>query len=448
MKGYKEYKDSGVEWIGKIPSHWEKIELKHIIKEKITDGPHETPEFIDEGVPFLSVDGIVDGDLVFDGCRYISTKSHNEYIKKCKPEYNDILFGKSASVGKVARVKENIEFSVWSPLALIKPDENIVNPVFLEYYLKSNVVKYEIDMASTFNTQQNVSMDRIKRIKVILPRLEEQYTIARYLDKKTVQIDTLISKKEELIENLKASRTKIISETVTKGLDKDVPMKDSGVEWIGEIPKHWSICKIKHMLEEGKDGIRMGPFGSNLKLDEMNLEYEYKVYGQENLIYQDFELGDRFINYQKFSTMKQYEVFDGDILISTMGTVGKIDIFNDKYKKGIIDSHLIRVRVNSKLISPEYIKLLINESKYIKDNLNMQSKGSIMEGLNSTIIKNIVVARPPVSEQISITEYITNNVSKIDKLISKTEEQIELLKKAKQKLITEVVTGKIDVTNL
>lgn len=447
MKRYNEYKDSGVEWIGEIPSHWEVKKLGFGLNVRSSRRVMEN-QYSDEGIPFYRSKEIVELSKNIEPTTNIFIdKSIYNKLKYSAPKKGDLLITAIGTIGQ-SWISDGRDFYYKDGNLIQVDNSDKINMEYLQYLTRTSDFNKQIKILSEGSTLVALTIDKLNNMKIIYPSHSEQEQIVSYLDKKTLQIETLISKKEELIETLKASRTKLISETVTKGLEKDVPMKDSGVEWIGEIPKHWSICKVKHMLEEGKDGIRMGPFGSNLKLDEMNPEYEYKVYGQENLIYQDFELGDRFINYQKFSTMKQYEVFDGDILISTMGTVGKIDIFRDKYKKGIIDSHLIRVRVNSKLISPEYIKLLINESKYIKDNLNMQSKGSIMEGLNSTIIKNIVVARPPVSEQISITEYITNKISKIDKLILKIEDQIELLKKAKQKLITEVVTGKIDVTNL
>ena len=116
---YPQYKDSGVEWLGEVPGHWEVIRLKNVLQRRITDGPHTTPEFVDDGMPFLSVDGIQDGELKFDGCRYISEADHEEYRRKALPQRDDLLMGKAASTGKIARVKVDFEFSIWSPLALL-----------------------------------------------------------------------------------------------------------------------------------------------------------------------------------------------------------------------------------------------------------------------------------------------------------------------------------------
>jgi type I restriction enzyme S subunit len=121
-----------VEWLEDIPSHWEQLALARVLAQPITDGPHTTPEFIDEGVPFLSVDGIQNNQLVFDGCRSISTEDHKEFSRKALPKRDDILMGKAASVGKIARVKVDFEFSIWSPLALIRPNRYQCFPAFLE----------------------------------------------------------------------------------------------------------------------------------------------------------------------------------------------------------------------------------------------------------------------------------------------------------------------------
>ena len=125
-------KDSGVDWLGKVPEHWEVRRLKFLIRNKITDGPHETPTLTSEGIPFLSVDSIQDGEIILDNCRLISEIDHIRYSKKCLVECGDILMGKAASTGKIARVKSNIKLSVWSPLAVIKSDTNIIISKYLD----------------------------------------------------------------------------------------------------------------------------------------------------------------------------------------------------------------------------------------------------------------------------------------------------------------------------
>ena len=241
MSKYKKYKSSNIESIGIVPEHWNVVRLKKVIKEKITDGPHETPDFIDDGIPFLSVDGIQDGELIFEGCRYISPEAHCEYQKKCIVEKDDVLMGKAASTGKIARVKVAFEFNIWSPLALIKPNRNRITPTFLEYSLKSDFGQIQIDLLCTSNTQKNISMDDIPKLSICQPPLEEQLTIANYLDHQTQKIDCLIANKKAQAEKLKELRQIEINNAVTKGLNPNAEMKDSGIEWLGKIPKHWEV---------------------------------------------------------------------------------------------------------------------------------------------------------------------------------------------------------------
>ena len=192
-KTYLKYKPSKSEWLDKIPENWEERRLKFLISQSITDGPHDTPEFILDGVPFLSVDGIQDDRLVFDGCRYISPENHAQYKLKCFPRKGDILLGKAASVGKVAIVDVDFEFNVWSPLALIRPNKSIL-PKFLYYSLKSSYLQDQIFILSTSNTQHNLSMDDIPELWISLPDILTQKNISDYLDKATVDLDQAITK--------------------------------------------------------------------------------------------------------------------------------------------------------------------------------------------------------------------------------------------------------------
>ena len=183
------------------------------LAEPITDGPHETPEFIDEGIPFLSVDGIQNGELVFDNCRFISQKDHDRFSKKAKPRKNDILMGKAASTGKIALVKTDREFNIWSPLAIIRPNNNI-DPRWLTLVLKSPFSQRQINDLSTFNTQKNIAMGDIPRLKIPVINLNDQKEVADHLDKEIEYMDSLIDNCSKLIELLKERKTVLISEVV------------------------------------------------------------------------------------------------------------------------------------------------------------------------------------------------------------------------------------------
>lgn len=155
-KPYPDYKDSGVEWLGNVPEGLARAFVNYVLSTPITDCPHETPVFLKKGVEFLSVDGIKDGELVFDGKRFISQEDHVRFSKKAKPQLNDVLVGKSASVGKVARVKTSIEFNVWSPLAILRANTQKCHPAYLEYVLKADTSQQQIFLAGNTSTQANL----------------------------------------------------------------------------------------------------------------------------------------------------------------------------------------------------------------------------------------------------------------------------------------------------
>jgi type I restriction enzyme S subunit len=209
-----ELKPSGVDCIGNIPQHWSVKRIKEIIRTKITDGPHETPEFTNEGIPFLSVDGIVNGELFFKNCRLISVENFKKYSRKLVIEKDDIFIGKAASTGKIARVKVDFEFTVWSPIAVIKTKSD-VNPVYVEYAMKSNVTQYQIVILSTHNTQSNIAMKDIPLINIAMPPLEEQNEIAQYLEKKTSTIDAIVTNIGQQIVKLTELRKSLINDVVT-----------------------------------------------------------------------------------------------------------------------------------------------------------------------------------------------------------------------------------------
>ena len=214
--------------------------------------------------------------------------------------------------------------------------------------------------------------------------------------------------------------------------------KDSGVDWLKQLPNNWQTMKVKFLLKDGAEGIKIGPFGSALKLDDM-VQKGIRVYGQENVIKRDFTLGKRFISEKKYCEMKVYTANVGDILSTMMGRSGKCQVVPLNADLGIIDSHLLKIRTNKKII-PELFRLLVDEVQEIKDQIGKQGKGSIMHGLNSSIVKDLEFPLPSVKEQQNILNFLDHETAKIDTLITKQEKLIELLKEKRQAVISHAVT--------
>ena len=215
------------------------------------------------------------------------------------------------------------------------------------------------------------------------------------------------------------------------GCEMAEKMKDSGISWIGEVPEIWEIKRVRHVIEQSPDGIRVGPFGSSLKEAVLNTDDgEYKIYGQANLIRHDFTFGENFVAEKDFIRLKNYEVKSGDVLLSMMGTIGKCSVVPDEIKPGIMDSHLIKIRF-AKSVFGKYFEYVYEHSGVVYAQLIVNSNGSTMNGLNSSIVKNVYVPFPPEKEQRAIASFLDRRCAQIDGIIADLERQIDLLKRYK-----------------
>ncbi|NQE05272.1 Type-1 restriction enzyme MjaXIP specificity protein [ANME-1 cluster archaeon GoMg1] len=437
---YKKSRDGGITVINmnpSLPNSWNIHKLKFLLRKPVTDGPHETPEFIDEGIPFLSVDSIQDGKLVFENCRYISEEDYLRYKQKCDPQKNDILMGKAASIGKIAIVDVDFEFSTWSPLALLRPNQSIL-PKFLEYSFKSDYCQDQIDLYATSNTQKNISMDEIPRIQIITPTIQEQNNITDFLDKQTAKIDALIEKDKKLIALLKEKRTALINHAVTKGLDQNVKFKDSGVEWIGEIPEGWVVRRLNFLTSKINSGVT--PKGGA----EVYTEEGIPLLRSQNIHFEGLKLEDvAYIPEEIHKTMSNSVVKNRDVLINITGaSIGRCTYVDGEFEKANVNQHVCIIR--PKKIDYKYLTYFLR-SKHGQDQVFSIQMGSSREGLNFEQLGNFVVPFTPISVQIAIASYLDKATAKIDKTIQKINKNIELLEEYKKSLIHHVVTGKVDV---
>ncbi|MDV8110423.1 restriction endonuclease subunit S [Bacillus sp. BAU-SS-2023] len=440
MKRYKEYKDSGVDWIGEIPSHWESKKIKYLVSNErnaIKPGPFgsdlKSSDIISSGIKVYTQQNVIkkDSDL---GDDFISTKKFSE-LKNFLAKEGDFLLSTRGTIGKVYELPSNCEDGIIHPcLIKFRIDKTLVTSKIIDYVFNGcDIIQNQIRYMSNSTIIDVIYSDTLKNLSFPVCSIEEQNQIVKYLDKKTSQIETLINKKEELIETLKSSRTKLISETVTKGLDKDVPMKDSGVDWIGEIPSNWEIKNLGYiasMIVPMRD--KPTSFDGDIpwiRIEDFDGKYIEKSKTEQNV-------SKRLI---KKMNLKIYP--KGTVLCSCSCNMGETAIVS---KPIISNQTFIGIVPGSKLISEYLYYLMISNKK----RLDFLSSGAIQQYLSRTEFEHLKVQIPSIEEQMRIYKYLDEKTSQIDTLVLAIEEQIELLKKAKQKLITEVVTGKIDVTNL
>lgn len=217
--------------------------------------------------------------------------------------------------------------------------------------------------------------------------------------------------------------------------------KPSGIDWIGEVPEHWKLRRIRHLVKEDKDSIKIGPFGSSLT-GKVIAHGDYKVYGQWNIIDKDFEAGQNTVTEGTFNDLVSYQIVEKDILISMMGTVGKCATIPEGIKKGIMDSHVIKIRLDNDIMSSDYFEYVYDKdhSAVVYPQIQQLKKGSIMDGLNSSLLKDFVLPVPPMDEQEAILTYLDARCGDIDKVVATQEKRIALLNEMKQSIITQAVT--------
>ena len=445
MKKYDNYKDSNQDFLGKIPSHWFSTTLKRIAEVK--DGTHDTPSYVEEeGIPFITTKDLSNGNISFENCKYISYDDYLSINKRSNVENGDIIMPMIGSIGSPIIVKTEKPFSIKN-LALIKKNREC-DLRYICYYLNSEATLYQFGLCTSGGVQNFISLGVLRNLGIPKIDKEEQTAIANYLDHKTTQIDTLIAKKEQFISLLQEERTAVINQAVTKGLDPKVKMKDSGIEWLGEIPEHWEVKKLKYLLKENKDSLKTGPFGSHIKNSDYIPNGNYKVYTQRNVLDNEYENGCESISEEKFDELKGFTIYEGDVLITTRGSIGRCSVFPENMPTGILHPCLIRIQINENLSLRNWIVNYINNTSLFYNNVKFNSNSTIIDVIYGYTLKEIFFPTPSIIEQKKILEFLEVKINEIDTLISKSQQEIELLKEYKTALISEVVTGKVDVRDV
>jgi len=434
---YQKYKDSGVEWLGEIPEHWSGTALKRWVEVKITDGPHETPEFIDEGIPFASADAVRNGRIDFDFKRgYIRPELHVRYIRKVHPKRDDIFMVKSgATTGKLAIVDVDFEFSVWSPLALIRANPEKITPNFLFSALHADYIQNQVQRTWSEGTQPNISMAAIERLYVVAPPLSEQRAIAAFLDRKTAHIDALIAKKERQIELFQEKRAALISHAVTKGLDPDVPMKDSGIEWLGEVPEHWARVQLGYLTR-----VLNGSTPSRNRTDywtDGTIPWLSSGKVNDDVIIEPSEL----ITKIALRECSLEVIPSGSVVIGLVGqgrtrgmaAIMGIDATINQNMAAMIPQSKLRGRFLHYVLQQMY------------NPIREYGRGANQAALNCEVVAAIQIPVPPVHEQENIANYLDIQNARFAAICNGIKDSLTILREYRTALISAAVTGKIDL---
>ncbi len=402
MKRYREYKKSGVEWIGEIPRYWKIKRLKYIADLNMGQSPPSEEYNSDQmGTPFLQ------GNAEF-GSHHPTPKIYCPTAKK-HANLDDILLSVRAPVGAINVA--NQEYGIGRGLCAIRPRTNQFECRYAKYLLE--VVRTQLHVVATGSTYEAVTVDEVSNLTCVVPPLSEQRQIANFLDRKTKQIDELIRIKERRIELLQEQRTALINQVVTKGLDPNVEMKPSGVKWIGQIPVHWNLSMLKYAARL--------VYGDTL-ISENREDGVVPVYGSNGII----------------DTHSSANTLSPAIIIGRKGSLGKVQ-YSDVPCFVIDTAYYIDRRTSN---------LNLRWLYYILQSLKLERfRNSVLPGLNRESAESQYIPLIVEEEQTQIANFLDSKTKQIDELITAEQQKIELLKEYRQSLISEAVTGKIDVRN-
>lgn len=446
MKAYPVYKELSLDFLDSVPMHWDITKLKYLSSVNFSNVDKHT---LEDEIPVLLCNyvDVYKNDFIKPDMNFMKATATEVEISKFTLRRGDVLITKDSEswddIAIPAYVVENMEGVLCGyHLAQIRPTS--IDGKFLFWVLCSTTLNDQYKVEAHGITRYGLGKDSIENSFIPIPSLPEQQAIADFLDCKASQIDALIEKKQQQINLLDEQRTALINHAVTKGLNPDAPMKDSGVEWLGEIPSHWKVKRIKHLVQRKKYSIKTGPFGSQLTNADM-MGTEVKVYNQRSVIDNDFVNGENYVSSEKFQQLKEFEVFAGDILITTRGTIGRCAIFPDNAQKGILHPCLIRLQLNEEVMLKEYLIWFIQDSVLFQQSIFFESNATTIDVIYSGTMKQVFVPVPPVEEQQKIIKYLSDLKNKVQLAAEKLENEIMLLQEYRAALISEAVTGKIDV---
>lgn len=436
----RKMKDSGIEWIGEIPEDWETIKLKLIVNT-IKGYAFKSEMFSSDGIPVVKASDLKKQSVVKSGV-YITEEVVSNYLS-FKLSTNDILMTTVGStpniinsvVGQLALVPKELNGSLLNQnVVKLIPIEKVEN-LFMYYYLSTHSFRKYLDLiAHGTANQASLALKDILDYSITFPDYNEQFKIINFLDNKCSKIDETIQKEKQVIEKLKQYKQSVITEAVTKGLDPDVKMKDSGVEWIGEIPEHWEVKKLKYCIECNKNTLsEHTPYEFNIKYIDIG-----SVTNEEGI------REVQTFNFINAPSRARRIVKKNDTIISTVRTYLKaISYISDEYDNFICSTGFA-VCTPLECFIGKYMFYSLHSDWFVST-VESISTGISYPAINTSSLVNLMGLIPPLEEQEQIASYLDKKCASIDKAISNKEKLIEKLTEYKKSLIYECVTGKREV---
>lgn len=433
---YENYKDSGIEWIGEVPSHWCVCKIKHRYSFHTGSTPSSgRKDFYEGDLKWANISDI-NGGILYDTAKHITKEAVDSCSMEISPK-GSLLYSFKLSIGQVAFCGEDMYTN--EAIATFKQGKQ---PLKYLYFIAPQFIvhnaNYNIYDAPLLN------QDLIKNAIIVLPSTYEQQAIATYLDEKCGEINRAIGVQKKKIDLLNELKQTIITDAVTKGLDPNATMKDSGVEWIGEIPEHWEVMKLNFACKKVTDFVASGSFADLRKNVTYLDEPDYAMLVRTaDLSGKDKATAKVYVSKHSYKFLSNSNLFGGEVILPNIGaSIGDVYIVPEHiYEKATLGPNSIM------LISKtdNHFLYYLFRSKRWREALIILGQAAAQGKFNKTEVRGLKVIIPPITKQQAIVAHIEKKVSKIDLQISRANRRIELLEELKQSIITEAVTGKIKV---
>jgi type I restriction enzyme, S subunit len=446
---YAKYQDSGIDWVDKTPSHWNRTRVKYVARpgsKTFIDGDWiEAPFITNDGVRLLQCGNVGTGIFEEQGFRYISEDTFSDFdCTEVKP--NDVLICRLQSSRTIlagrACLAPRLDVKMITSVdnCILKPSSDF-DPRYIVYQLSTSAYLSFIEVIARGGTRDRISRSMLGDIELVAPPVTEQAAIAEFLDRETAKIDALVGEQRRLIELLKEKRQAVISHAVTKGLNPHAPLKPSAIEWLGDVPARWSTRTIAKASSKITNGY-VGPTRDILV--ETGVPYIQATHIKGGRI--NFDDG-YFVTPEWSNTHSKSILAEEDVLIVQTGAgTGDVGLVS-KNEVGYNCHALIIVTPDHSVLRGAFLSAVL-QSTYGQERLTSIQTGAMHPHLNCGEVKFVETPLPPLAEQFEIVAYIREAAYRFDALIAEAQRAIDLLQERRSALISAAVTGKIDVRGL
>ncbi|MCL6539182.1 MAG: restriction endonuclease subunit S [Roseiflexus sp.] len=435
---------SRLDWVNALPQRWEAKPLR-AVTDYVVSNVDKVPADGEVRVRLCNYTDVYNNEFITLDLDFMEATATQAEIARFGLAVDDVIITKDSEswddIAVPALVRETAPDLVCGyHLAILRPRKQHIHGAFLLRCLQAKPVRVQLELAANGVTRFGIPKSDIGSLRLPVPPLNVQRAIADYLDRETARIDALIAAKERLLALLAEKRRALITRAVTRGLDPNAPMKDSGIPWLGEIPAHWEIRQLKFVAIN----LQTGPFGTQLHAGEY-ITGGVPVVNPAHLKAGKIVTDERMtIDDVTAERLAIHRLKPGDLVLARRGEIGRCAVVEPAQAGWLCGTGSLRARLRREVANPYYLALMFSHT-LVSDTLVLESVGSTMDNLNTEILGSCRLPIPPLDEQQAIVEHITEETARLDALRAATERSIALLKERRAALISAAVTGQIDV---